>query len=364
MELKRILVGMSGGVDSSVAALLLKEQGYDVDGCTLKLFDSETEEDKFTRTCCSIDDVADARSVCYKLGIEHFVFNFKDLFREKVMTAFADSYINGETPNPCINCNRYIKFDKMLKRAMELGYDGIATGHYAKNEYNEITGRYNLIRPADRRKDQTYVLYNMTQEQLARTLFPLWNTDKPANRDIAEKHGLINSRKPDSQDICFVPDGDYAKFISDYTGKTFPQGDFIDTDGNIIGTHQGIIRYTIGQRKGLGMAFGKPVFVCDKNTSANTVTLGSSESLMSDIVTADDVNLISVGDINGEMRVTAKTRYNMTDVPGTLTRLGDSRIQVRFDEPVRAVTKGQALVIYDGDSVVGGGTITESKKSN
>ena len=357
MELKKILVGMSGGVDSSVAALILKEQGYDVSGCTLKLFDGEIEEDILTRTCCSLSDVEDARTVCYKLGIEHFVFNFKDLFRDKVINNFAGGYIKGETPNPCIECNRHIKFDKMLFRAIELGYDGIATGHYAKKEYDELSGRYNLIRPADRKKDQTYVLYNMTQYQLERTLFPLWDRDKPANRELAEKHGLINSRKPDSQDICFVPDGDYAKFITDYTGKEFSTGDFLDTNGNIIGRHQGIIRYTIGQRKGLGAAFGKPVFVCDKNTENNTVTLGDSESIMSDIVIADDVNFISVSDIKGEMRVTAKTRYNMSDVSGILTRAGDSKIQVKFDSPVRAVTTGQSLVIYDGDKVVCGGKI-------
>lgn len=355
--MKKILVGMSGGVDSSVAALILKQQGYEPDGCTLKLYEGEIAEDKDVRTCCSVSDVMDARSVCYKLGIEHFVFNFKDLFREKVMDAFAESYICGETPNPCINCNRYLKFGKMLDRAVELGYDGIATGHYAKTEYNESTGRWELIRPADRRKDQTYVLYNMTQYQLARTLFPLWDRDKAANRALAEEYGLINARKPDSQDICFVPDGDYAGFIKEHTGRTFPTGDFVDTNGNVIGRHSGIINYTIGQRKGLGVAFGKPMFVCGKSAVDNTVTLGGSEELMSDRVIAEDINLISVPDIKGEMRISAKTRYNMPDVPGTVTLLGDSRLQVKFDSPVRAAAKGQALVIYDGDRVVGGGKI-------
>ena len=362
MELKKILVGMSGGVDSSAAALILKQKGYEVDGCTLKLFDGENftremEESPDVRTCCSVSDVMDAKSVCRKLGIEHYVFNFKDLFREKVMDAFAESYINGETPNPCINCNRYIKFDKMLARAQELGYDGIATGHYARSVYDEASGRYLLKKAADERKDQTYVLYNMTQEQLARTLFPLWDMDKPEIRALAESNGLVNARKPDSQDICFVPDGDYASFIEQHTGKTFPQGDFIGTNGVKMGTHSGYIHYTIGQRKGLGAAFGKPVFVCGKDPVHNTVTLGESSDLMSDIVEADDINLISVPEIKGEMRVSAKIRYNMQAVSGTLTAVGDSRLRVKFDTPVRAAAKGQALVIYDGDTVVGGGKI-------
>lgn len=354
--MKKILVGMSGGVDSSVAALLLKEQGYDVSGCTLKLFDG-SDDNILTRNCCSLSDVEDARSVCYKLGIEHHVFNFKDLFRTEVMDRFAEGYICGETPNPCIFCNRYIKFDKMLERALVLGFDGIATGHYAKTEFDEKLRRTLLIRPADRRKDQTYVLYNMTQFQLERTVFPLWDRDKAQNRVLAEKHGLVNARKPDSQDICFVPDGDYAKFILEHTKKDFPEGDFIDTEGNVIGRHGGIIRYTIGQRKGLGVTFGKPVYVCGKDVERNIVTLGGSEDLLTTTAVAEDVNLISVPDIDRSMRITAKTRYNMTDAAGTLERVGDSKIKVTFDVPQRAVTKGQALVVYDGDIVVGGGKI-------
>lgn len=355
--MKKILVGMSGGVDSSVAALLLKEQGYDVSGCTLKLFDGN-DDNILTRTCCSLSDVEDARSVCYKLGIEHHVFNFKDLFRSQVMDRFAEGYICGETPNPCIFCNRYIKFGKMLERALTLGFDGIATGHYAKTERDERSGRTLLIRSADRKKDQTYVLYNMTQFQLEHTVFPLWDRNKEQNRALAERHGLVNARKPDSQDICFVPDGDYGKFISEHTGKNFPEGDFIDTEGNVIGRHGGIIRYTVGQRKGLGATFGKPVYVCGKDAERNTVTLGDSEDLMTVSAVAEDVNLISVPDISEPMRITAKTRYNMTDAAGTLERVGDSRIKVTFDVPQRAVTKGQALVVYDGDIVVGGGRIS------
>lgn len=340
--MKKILVGMSGGVDSSAAALVLKEQGFDVSGCTLKL--------------CG-NDCSEAKAVCEKLGIPHYSIDLEEQFRAEVMDRFAEGYICGETPNPCIFCNRYIKFDKMLERALVLGFDGIATGHYAKTELDENSGRTLLIRPADRRKDQTYVLYNMTQFQLERTVFPLWDRDKEQNRTLAERHGLVNARKPDSQDICFVPDGDYAKFILEHTGKDFPEGDFIDTEGNVIGRHGGIIRYTIGQRKGLGVTFGKPVYVCGKDVERNTVTLGDSEDLLTLTAVAEDVNLISVPDISEPMRITAKTRYNMKDAAGTLERVGDSRIKVTFDVPQRAVTKGQALVVYDGDIVVGGGKI-------
>lgn len=354
---KKVMLGMSGGVDSSVSAKLLLDLGYDVTGVTLKLFSDDDivlEENPY-RTCCSLSDVEDARSVAYKLGIEHFVFNFRDEFREKVMQDFIDSYLNGHTPNPCIRCNRFIKFSKMLLRAETLGYDYIATGHYAINEYNGQTGRYELKRPADRSKDQTYVLYNLTQEQLSKTLFPLGNYTKPQIRQIAEDEGLVNSRKPDSQDICFVPDGNYAGFIEKHA--TVKKGNFIDTHGNILGQHNGIINYTVGQRKGLGITFGKPVFVVSKNAENNTVTLGEASDLMRTELIAEDVNLISVPEIKEPLRIKAKTRYNQQEQPATVYPMEDNRIKIVFDEPQRAITSGQAVVMYDNDIVVGGGTI-------
>lgn len=357
--MKKVMVGMSGGVDSSVAALLLREQGYEVMGVTLKLFSDEdiAQAEKESKTCCALSDVEDARSVAYKLGFEHLVFNFKDIFREHVMKQFADSYIAGKTPNPCIECNRHVKFDKMLRRAQELGYDYIATGHYAVNEFDEKSGRYLLKRPADRSKDQTYVLYSLTQEQLAHTLFPLGNLEKPQVREIAEKAGLVNSAKPDSQDICFVPDGKYAEFICKFTGIEPECGSFVDMEGKILGEHKGIINYTVGQRKRLGISLGKPAYVVRKDVAANTVTLGDEADLYTKSLIAEDVNLISVEELAQPMKITAKTRYSQTEQPAILSCLGNGEYLVEFDEPQRAVTSGQAVVFYDGDVVVGGGTI-------
>ncbi|NLT09005.1 MAG: tRNA 2-thiouridine(34) synthase MnmA [Ruminococcus sp.] len=357
--MKKVMVGMSGGVDSSVAAMLLREQGWEVMGVTLKLFSDEdiSEAQKEGKTCCALSDVMDARDVAYKLGFEHLVFNFKDNFREHVMKQFADSYLCGRTPNPCIECNRHVKFDKMLRRALELGYDHIATGHYAVNEYDEKTGRYLLKRPADRSKDQTYVLYSLTQEQLSHTLFPLGGLEKSQVRELAEKAGLVNSDKPDSQDICFVPDGDYAGFICRFTGADVPEGDFVDMDGKVLGRHKGIINYTVGQRKHLGISLGKPAYVVKKDIVTNTVTLGDETDLYTKTLIADDVNLISVPEIKEPMRVTAKTRYSQKDQPAVAVQLDDGRIMLEFDQPQRAVTSGQAAVLYDGDIVVGGGTI-------
>ncbi len=357
--MKKVMVGMSGGVDSSVAAMLLREQGYDVMGVTLKMFGDEdiAEAQKEGKTCCALSDVLDAREVAHKLGFEHLVFNFKDCFRECVMEQFAQSYLCGRTPNPCIECNRHVKFGKMLLRAQELGYDYIATGHYAVIAYNEQSGRWELRRPADRSKDQTYVLYAMTQEQLSHTLFPLGSLDKPQVRALAEKAGLVNSNKPDSQDICFVPDGDYAGFIRRFKDVETPHGSFVDTEGKVLGEHKGIINYTVGQRKHLGISLGKPAYVVRKDIEANTVTLGDEADLYTKSLIADDFNLISVAELTAPMRVTAKTRYSQKEQPATVSYLGNGEYKVEFDEPQRAVTSGQAVVLYDGDVVVGGGTI-------
>ena len=357
---KKVMVGMSGGVDSSVAAKLLLDGGYDVTGVTLKLFsDEDIVLEKKTRTCCSLTDVEDARAVAYKLGFEHIVFNFKDKFREDVMQHFVQSYLDGRTPNPCIECNKHIKFDKMLERAETLGYDYIATGHYAVKRLDEASGRNFLIRPKDRSKDQTYVLYGLTQKQLEKTLFPLGELNKAEVRTIAEASGLVNSRKPDSQDICFVPDGDYAKFIRETSGAEIPEGDFTSIDGQILGRHSGIINYTIGQRKGLGVAFGKPMFVLSKDAQSNRVILGGNDDLFSDTLIADDINLISVPEITSPIRVTAKARYSQRETAATVSPYGDSRLKVVFEQPQRALACGQAVVFYDGDIVVGGGTICE-----
>ncbi len=352
----KVMVGMSGGVDSSVAAKLLLDSGYEVTGVTLKLFDGEDIVEG-TRTCCSLSDVEDARSVCYKLGIEHFVFNFKDEFRKKVMDQFAESYLSGETPNPCIECNRHIKFDKMLRRADELEYDYIATGHYAVREFDENTGKFVLKRPKDRSKDQTYVLYGLTQYQLSRTLFPLGEYEKPQIREIAESAGLVNSRKPDSQDICFVPDGDYASFIKEHTGASVEEGDFIDTAGNVIGRHKGVINYTIGQRRGIGISLGRPAYITDKNAEKNTVTVGSEEELYKTSILVKDVNLISMDSLPEELHATVKVRYSRSEQPAVIRPLENGDVLVEFKSPQRAPARGQAAVFYDGDVVIGGGTI-------
>lgn len=357
--MKKVMVGMSGGVDSSAAALLLKEKGYEVMGVTLKLFADEdiVQAEKEGKTCCALNDVLDAKSVAHRLGFEHLVFNFRDNFREHVMEQFAECYLCGRTPNPCIECNRYVKFDKMLRRAMELGYDYIATGHYAVNEFDEESGRYLLKRPKDRSKDQTYVLYSLTQEQLSHILFPLGTFEKTEVRKIAENAGLVNAEKSDSQDICFVPDGDYVSFIKQFTGAEITEGNFVDTQGKILGTHKGIINYTIGQRKHLGISLGKPAYVVNKDIESNTVTLGDEEDLYTKTLIAEDVNLISVAEITEPLRVTAKTRYSQNDRPAVVSYIGNGEYLVEFDEPQRAVTSGQAVVFYNGDVVVGGGTI-------
>ena len=286
---------------------------------------------------------------------------FGERFRECVIDRFNNAYINGLTPNPCIDCNRFLKFDALLNRALELRQDYIATGHYVRRSFDEETGRYRLLKGRDESKDQSYVLYGMTQEQLSRTLFPIGELTKEETRSVASSLGLMNAGKPDSQDICFVPDGDYAAFIEGFTGKHFPKGSFIDSSGRVLGEHSGIIRYTIGQRKGLGIALGKPAYVISKDIAANTVTLGSNEELFSDTAFADDVNWLSIPFTEQPMRVEAKVRYNMKAQPATLYPLSESSIKVVFDSPQRAVTPGQALVCYSGEVLLCGGTIPLEK---
>lgn len=338
---------MSGGVDSSAAAAVLLEQGYDVGGCTLRLAPQS-----------SPDDAKDAETVCRRLGIPHYTVDMTEDFEKYVMRPFAESYVHGETPNPCILCNKHIKFGLMLEKARQLGYDKIATGHYAGIGYNEETGKYTLIRSSDPKKDQTYVLYSLTQEQLSSVLFPLSGMNKEKAREITEKYGFVNSDKPDSQDICFVPDGDHAGFICGYTGYSPSEGNFIDNDGNILGKHGGIIKYTIGQRRGLGVTFGKPVFVTGKNAADNTVTLGSPEELMSSVIYLKDVNIISGEPLETGTQVTAKTRYSAREQQAAVYPLTGGRARVEFASPVRAAAPGQACVFYSGQETLGGGVIS------
>ena len=352
---KKALIAMSGGVDSSVAAYLMLKRGYECTGVTLKLFDNDVSAAE--KTCCSLDDTEDARSVCLKLGIPHYVYNFKDIFDEKVVGRFIAAYETGATPNPCIDCNRFIKFGKLFQRAEELGFDCVVTGHYASVEYNENENRYLLKKAPDINKDQSYVLYSLTQRQLAKTVFPLGEMTKEQVRALAEEMGFINARKHDSQDICFVPDGDYARFIEEYTGKSYPGGDFVDESGKVLGRHKGIIRYTVGQRKGLGLALPQPMYVKEKNLEENKVVLCPNSELFSRELLAGELNLIAFDKIEQPLRVSARVRYNQKEQPATVYQLDDSTIRVVFDVPQRAISKGQAVVLYDGDYVLGGGTI-------
>ena len=359
MPKKKALIAMSGGVDSSVAAYLMQQAGYDCIGVTMRLFDNGDANLSSEKSCCSLSDVEDARAVCGRLGIPYYVFNFKDRFRSCVMDRFVDAYENGRTPNPCIDCNRFLKFDYLCQRAEELGCDCIVTGHYARIEQDAQTGRWLLKRAVYDQKDQSYVLYSLTQDQLAHTVFPLGGLTKPEVRAIAAEQGFRNARKHESQDICFVPDGKYANFIEHYTGHSYPAGNFVDSEGTVLGTHKGIIRYTVGQRKGLGLSLKHPMYVRRVNPQTNTVELGTNEELFSRELAAEDVNLIALPELNEPVRVTAKVRYRQPATPATVSPDGEDRIRVVFDEPQRAITKGQAVVLYDGDTVVGGATILE-----
>ena len=347
---------MSGGVDSSVAALLMKENGYDCIGATMRLFDNKDAGLSTDKACCSLEDTEDARSVAAGLGIPYYVFNFTDDFRVEVIDRFITAYENGLTPNPCIDCNQTMKFGKLYQRAVMLECDCVVTGHYARIEKER--GRYLLKKAVDDTKDQSYVLYFMTQEQLAHTQFPLGNMRKAEIRAIAEKHGFVNARKHESQDICFVPDGDYARIIEMHTGRSYPRGNFIDCDGNILGKHKGIIRYTIGQRKGLGLSLKEPMYVCEKSITDNTVTLGSNKDVLSKGLEATNFNWIAYDEPPEKIRVRAKVRYRQPEQWATAEPTGAGTVRVVFDEPQRAIAKGQAVVLYDGDIVVGGGIIS------
>lgn len=352
----KAVIAMSGGVDSSVAALLIKNEGIDAIGITLKLYTNEEIGVCREKSCCSVEDVEDARSVAFKLSMPFYVFNFADRFEEEVISRFIEAYKAGKTPNPCIDCNRHIKFDQLLQRAEELGYSHVVTGHYAIIEQAK-SGRWMLKKGLDPAKDQSYMLYSLTQEQLSKTLFPLGGMKKEEVRKIAEENGFINARKRDSQDICFVPDGDYAKFIETYTGREFPPGNFIGTAGQVYGRHKGIIHYTVGQRKGLGLSFPQPMYVGAIDPDRNEVVLCKYEELFGKTLTARDINLISVEQITEPMRVKAKVRYRHAEQPATVVQTGSDELQLTFDEPQRAITRGQAVVLYDGDIVVGGGII-------
>lgn len=354
---KKVVIGMSGGVDSSVAAYLLKEQGYEVIGIMMKLSPDNPDYEENEGGCCSISAASDARRVADVLDIPFYVMNFKDAFKTNVIDNFIDEYMEGRTPNPCIVCNKIIKFEEFLRKAKALGADYIATGHYAKIEKQE--DRYVLKKADDDRKDQTYALYSLTQEQLSHTLMPCGDYSKPEIRDIAERIGLEVFRKKDSQEICFIPDNDHGAYIKKYSGREIKPGNFVDKQGRVIGTHKGIVYYTIGQRKGLGIALGKPVFVTDINPLTNTVVLGDEEDIFKTELVAKDLNFILFDKLDTNLRVSAKIRYSAKPQLATLIPLENNRIKVVFDEKQRAITKGQSVVFYLENLVVGGGIIEE-----
>lgn len=354
-ENKKVMIGMSGGVDSSVAAFLLQKESLEVIGATMKLYNNEDIDFVSEKTCCSLDDVLDAKSVCARLGIRHYTLNMTEDFKKEVIERFISAYQNGFTPNPCIDCNRYMKFSKMLHKAQELDIDYVATGHYARIE--KQGDRYILKKAIDLSKDQSYVLYSLTQEQLKVTKFPLGNYTKRQVREIAEENGFVNARKHESQDICFVPDGDYSKFIEYYTGKTYPCGDFVDMNGKKLGEHKGIIRYTIGQRRGLGLALPASMYVVEKDVDSNKVILGFNDDLFKKEVNVKNISFTACEGLDKPERLCAKIRYNQKEQPATVTQTDENHFTIVFDEPQRAITKGQAAVLYDGDTVVGGGTI-------
>jgi len=349
MDHKKALIGMSGGVDSSVAAYRMLQQGYTCIGGTMLLH----------KSACGSDSAADARAVADRLGIAHHIFDFQPDFDKKVIRKFVTCYEQGLTPNPCVDCNRNLKFDRMLQSALDLGCDYVVSGHYAQIRQDESTGRFLLYKAADKAKDQTYFLACLNQYQLSHILFPLGSLTKQEVRQIAEEQGFVTAHKRDSQDICFVPDGDYAAFMESYTGKHYEPGNYLDLTGKVVGTHRGTVCYTLGQRKGLGIALGAPVYVCAKDMTSNTVTVGPNEALFSKTLRANDWNWFPFPELTEPLRVTAKTRHSQIEKNATVYPEAEGFARVEFDEPQRAITPGQAVVLYNGDCVVGGGTITE-----
>lgn len=360
--MSRILVAMSGGVDSSVACTLLMDQGHEVSGCTLDLFDESVSGS--AQPCPATKAIADSQKVAQRLGIEHRVLRIHEVFRQRVIDNFIQTYLDGDTPNPCVQCNRHIKFGALIDEAVRLGFDSIATGHYARVRKDERTGRYLLQKAIDPAKDQSYVLYSLQQDQLARAVFPLGGMSKAEVRSIAAREGFESAHTGESQDICFLPDGDYAGFLERERPEAITEGNYLDVQGSIIGRHRGVSRYTIGQRRGIAIALGYPAYVIDKNAHDNTVTLGESAYLFASALFARDVSFIPFEHLEGPLRCTARIRYNQGEQPATIYPCESDMVRVVFDEPQRAIASGQSVVFFDGDLVVGGGIIAGIDRSS